>query len=158
MAHSGGFRCQDQARTSIRLPGASQLRCAEAHLFQLLVSYSSTQASPSCAVAKCICITWFRLMNDAVAVVEASFCAALQVLSAGTDLLYAPCSDGALGAVAVSMARVGIGWCVTLQPGVAVRNLTGQALDLHFTGAASRVLKAICSCKRNRLPSISVVF
>jgi hypothetical protein len=59
----------------------------------------------------------------------------LQVLSAGTTLLHTPSADGTVHAVAMTVTRVGIGWSVTLQPGVALRNLTGQAVHLHFTGA-----------------------
>jgi hypothetical protein len=61
----------------------------------------------------------------------------LQVLSAGTTLLHTPSADGTVHAVAMTVTRVGIGWSVTLQPGVALRNLTGQAVHLHFTGVNS---------------------
>ena len=61
----------------------------------------------------------------------------LQVLSAGTTLLHTPSRDGTSHAVAVMVTRIGIGWSVALQPGVALRNLTGQTVHLHFTGVNS---------------------
>ncbi len=57
-----------------------------------------------------------------------------QVLSAGVCLRHVRCQDGSVRAVAVAVARVGVGWRVTLQPGFGVRNLSGQPLHIHFTG------------------------
>ena len=59
----------------------------------------------------------------------------LQVLTLGSCLRHVRWPDGSFRAIAILVARSGIGRHVTLQPGCGIINLTGRQLTIYIAGA-----------------------